>query len=75
MNVVLDEVEEIWIKDTKTKKAGDRNTLGKPQLLSFAHSRGLSLMQSSRSIGRLLLKGENITLIQLASPPGAKTTN
>ncbi|GAA5944332.1 mRNA splicing protein SME1 [Sporobolomyces koalae] len=41
MNVVLDEVEEVWVKDTKSKKAGDRNTLG-----------------------RLLLKGENITLIQ-----------
>ncbi|GAA5959152.1 hypothetical protein JCM21900_001407 [Sporobolomyces salmonicolor] len=41
MNVVLDSAEEVWIKDTKTKTAGDRNKLG-----------------------RLLLKGENITLIQ-----------
>ncbi|GAA5948388.1 hypothetical protein JCM3765_001401 [Sporobolomyces pararoseus] len=43
MNVVLDEAEEVWVKDTKSKKAGDRNHLG-----------------------RLLLKGENITLIQSA---------
>lgn len=28
MNVVLDEAEEVWIKDTKSKKAGDRATLG-----------------------------------------------
>ncbi|GAA6064729.1 hypothetical protein JCM10212_000400 [Sporobolomyces blumeae] len=41
MNVVMDDVEEVWVKDTKTKKTGDRNRLG-----------------------RLLLKGENITLIQ-----------
>ncbi|GAA5936854.1 hypothetical protein JCM1841_005499 [Sporobolomyces salmonicolor] len=41
MNVVLDSAEEVWVKDTKTKTAGDRNKLG-----------------------RLLLKGENITLIQ-----------
>ncbi|GAA6049974.1 hypothetical protein JCM3770_007076 [Rhodotorula araucariae] len=40
MNVVLDDTEEIWVKDSKTRKAGDRERLG-----------------------RLLLKGENITLI------------
>ncbi|GAA5866190.1 hypothetical protein JCM8547_007198 [Rhodosporidiobolus lusitaniae] len=40
MNVVLDGAEEVWIKDTKTRKVGDRQTLG-----------------------RLLLKGENITAI------------
>ncbi|ORY88304.1 putative small nuclear ribonucleo protein E [Leucosporidium creatinivorum] len=44
MNVVLDEAEEVWLKETKTKKVGDKATLG-----------------------RLLLKGENITLIQPAS--------
>ncbi|BGP42805.1 hypothetical protein JCM10450v2_006920 [Rhodotorula kratochvilovae] len=40
MNVVLDDAEEFWVKDTKSRKAGDRERLG-----------------------RLLLKGENITLI------------
>jgi len=43
MNVVLDDVEEIWVKDTKTKKAGDRNTLG-------AHpSTSLSLVPCTRT--------------------------
>ncbi|GAA5846633.1 hypothetical protein JCM11251_002925 [Rhodosporidiobolus azoricus] len=40
MNVVLDGTEEVWVKDTKSRKAGERQTLG-----------------------RLLLKGENITAI------------
>ncbi|GAA5837032.1 hypothetical protein JCM9279_007737 [Rhodotorula babjevae] len=40
MNVVLDDAEEVYVKDTKSKKTGDRQRLG-----------------------RLLLKGENITLI------------
>ncbi|GAA5876759.1 hypothetical protein JCM3774_003465 [Rhodotorula dairenensis] len=43
MNVVLDDAEEVWTKDTKSRKVGDRQTLG-----------------------RLLLKGENITLISPA---------
>ncbi|GAA6030985.1 hypothetical protein JCM8097_008969 [Rhodosporidiobolus ruineniae] len=43
MNVVLDNAEEVWVKDTKSRKAGDRQTLG-----------------------RLLLKGENITAISPA---------
>lgn len=35
MNVVLDEAEEIYLKDSgKAKKAGDRVTLGKIALLS-----------------------------------------
>ncbi|KAL8293748.1 hypothetical protein RQP46_000449 [Phenoliferia psychrophenolica] len=46
MNVVMDDAEEVWVKDTKAKKAGTRNPLG-----------------------RLLLKGENITLIQAADVP------
>lgn len=29
MNVVLDDSEEIWIKETKTKKLGARNSLGR----------------------------------------------
>lgn len=28
MNVVLDEAEEVWLKETKTKKVGDKATLG-----------------------------------------------
>jgi hypothetical protein len=28
MNVVLDDAEEVWIKETKTKKVGSRATLG-----------------------------------------------
>lgn len=28
MNVVMDDAEEVWIKDTKAKKAGARNSLG-----------------------------------------------
>ncbi|GAA5902319.1 hypothetical protein JCM8208_007259 [Rhodotorula glutinis] len=40
MNVVLDDAEEVYVRDTKSKKTGDRQRLG-----------------------RLLLKGENITLI------------
>ncbi|BGP57738.1 hypothetical protein JCM8202_002391 [Rhodotorula sphaerocarpa] len=48
MNVVLDDAEEVWVKDTKARKVGDRQTLG-----------------------RLLLKGENITLISPAPRPAA----
>ncbi|BGP02825.1 hypothetical protein NBRC10513v2_006549 [Rhodotorula toruloides] len=48
MNVVLDDAEEVWVKDTKTKKTGDRQQLG-----------------------RLLLKGENITLISPVPSPRA----
>lgn len=47
MNIVLDDADEVWIKETKAKKVGDRNTLG-----------------------RLLLKGENISLIQSAEVGG-----
>lgn len=28
MNVVVDDAEEVWVKDTKAKKLGSRNTLG-----------------------------------------------
>lgn len=28
MNIVLDDAEEVWVKDTKTKKTGDRQQLG-----------------------------------------------
>lgn len=28
MNVVLDDAEEVWVKDTKARKVGDRQTLG-----------------------------------------------
>jgi len=65
MNVVLEDVEEIWVKDTKTKKAGDRNTLGAhfASLLSLALSNGTDRERQWHT-GRLLLKGENITLIQ-----------
>ncbi|TNY21307.1 hypothetical protein DMC30DRAFT_416149 [Rhodotorula diobovata] len=48
MNVVLDDAEEVHVKDTKTKKAGDRERLG-----------------------RLMLKGENITLISPLPKPAA----
>ncbi|BGO94878.1 hypothetical protein NBRC10512_007165 [Rhodotorula toruloides] len=48
MNIVLDDAEEVWVKDTKTKKTGDRQQLG-----------------------RLLLKGENITLISPVPSPRA----
>lgn len=30
MNVVLDDAEEVWVKDTKSKKLGTRNHLGTP---------------------------------------------
>lgn len=33
MNVVLDDAEEVWVKDTKTKKLGARNPLGTLSLL------------------------------------------
>ncbi|GAA5921067.1 hypothetical protein JCM3775_004077 [Rhodotorula graminis] len=46
MNVVLDDAEEVYVKDTKSKKTGDRQRLG-----------------------RLLLKGENITLISPMPKP------
>ncbi|SCV74449.1 BQ2448_8088 [Microbotryum intermedium] len=46
MNVVLDDAQEVWIKDTKQHKLGQRQPLG-----------------------RLLLKGENISLIQMRDPP------
>lgn len=28
MNVVLDDAEEVWTKDTKSRKVGDRQSLG-----------------------------------------------
>lgn len=28
MNVVLDDAEEVWTKDTKARKVGERQTLG-----------------------------------------------
>ncbi|TKA53599.1 hypothetical protein B0A53_03890 [Rhodotorula sp. CCFEE 5036] len=48
MNVVLDDAEEVWTKDTKARKVGER-----------------------QSLGRLLLKGENITLISPAPKASA----
>lgn len=36
MNVVLDDAEEIWVKDTKAKKAGDRQRLGALATLQFS---------------------------------------
>ncbi|KWU44539.1 putative small nuclear ribonucleo protein E [Rhodotorula sp. JG-1b] len=48
MNVVLDDAEEVWTKDTKSRKVGER-----------------------QSLGRLLLKGENITLISPAPTASA----
>lgn len=48
MNVVLDDAEEVWTKDTKSRKVGER-----------------------QSLGRLLLKGENITLISPAPKASA----
>jgi len=44
MNVVLEDAEEVFVKDSKTHKAGERVSLGK----------------------HLLLKGDNITLLQAA---------
>lgn len=34
MNVVLDEADEVWIKDSKTKKTGDRAKLGTSSMRS-----------------------------------------
>ncbi|KAG0658496.1 mRNA splicing protein sme1 [Rhodotorula mucilaginosa] len=48
MNVVLDDAEEVWTKDTKARKVGER-----------------------QSLGRLLLKGQNITLISPAPKASA----
>jgi hypothetical protein len=38
MNVVLDNAEEVWIKDTKSRKVGDRQTLGALRLSVFPSS-------------------------------------
>lgn len=35
MNVVVDDAEEVWVKDTKSKKNGDRNSLGEYSLLAL----------------------------------------
>lgn len=51
MNVVLDETDEVWVKDTKTKKAGDRNRLGSscpPPPLLFVPRRTLTRVDLSR---------------------------
>ena len=36
MNVVMDDAEEVWVKETKSKKLGSRNHLGTPPP-SLAH--------------------------------------
>lgn len=36
MNVVLDEAEEVWLKETKTKKVGDKATLGPSSTPSYS---------------------------------------
>ena len=53
MNVVIDEAAEVYVKDAKP-----RRELGAP-LLGFD-----SLAPTHSFEGRILLKGDNITLIQ-----------
>ncbi len=78
MNVVMDDAEEVWVKETKSKKLGSRNHLGTlPPALQAppgnepgpppAHLADRQLLVSHP--GRLLLKGENITLISPATAP------
>lgn len=50
MNVVLDDAEEVWVKDTKSRKVGERQTLGasmtsRPVSLSFCLPGGLPLQR------------------------------
>lgn len=62
MNVVLDETEEVYDCSAKPgKEVKPRRSLGELQLLVFW---GVKLT----SAGRILLKGDNITLVQ---PVGA----
>lgn len=80
MNVVLDDAEEVWVKVSKKadgeassngrvkREYGDRKTLGafhRPKLY------GHILMSFT---GRLLLKGENITLIAPAQASSSRSS-
>jgi small nuclear ribonucleoprotein E len=54
MNVVLDDAAEVYVKDVKPRKE-----LGSsPSLISFY------AVLTHVTVGRILLKGDNITLIQ-----------
>jgi small nuclear ribonucleoprotein (snRNP)-like protein len=80
MNVVMDDAEEVWVKETKSKKLGSRNHLGTPppsrrapplhrRLNFYPLYAWLTCGCFHRRTGRLLLKGENITLISPALAP------
>lgn len=72
MNVVLDDAEEVHVKDTKTKKAGDRERLGESALPPAAwRDLGVTDSEAQPRTGRLMLKGENITLISPLPKPAA----
>ena len=58
MNIVLDDAEEVYMKTSTRKQVGMFYTL----LISITISNVLS-----QFLGRVLLKGDNITLIQNAT--------
>ena len=55
MNIVMDEAAEVFVKDAKP-----RRELGR-------WSGCIDFISANNSTGRILLKGDNITLIQQAS--------
>ncbi|KAL7004945.1 hypothetical protein EMMF5_005558 [Cystobasidiomycetes sp. EMM_F5] len=57
MNVVMDDAEEIWVKQSKGGKASDATSESTKRKREYG---------DRTTLGRLLLKGENITLIQPA---------
>lgn len=58
MNVVIDDAEEVYAKDSKPRRSVGRS--GSLVCVYFPNRK--------RIVGRILLKGDNITLIQ---PAGA----
>lgn len=54
MNVVIDEATEVYVKDAKP-----RRELGRCPSTYF-----VAPLSDCRPVGRILLKGDNITLIQ-----------
>ena len=61
MNIVLDDAEEVYLK-TKTRKQ-----IGMPSLNPHSNQLNALTFSFSTIAGRVLLKGDNITLIQNAA--------
>lgn len=67
MNVVLEDAEEVFVKDSKTHKAGERVSLGASCTFALPEQKRPAHVRTLNTTGKhLLLKGDNITLLQAA---------